>query len=39
MFIPKEQAKEMRRFHLVDPSKLDTIEEWALWLESLLHNA
>ena len=28
----------MRRFHSVDPSELDTFEEWALWLESLLHN-
>lgn len=38
MFIPKQQAKEMNRFHLVNPSDLDTFEEWALWLESLLHN-
>lgn len=39
MFIPKELAKKaIGRFHLVDPSELDSLEEWALWLEALLHN-
>ena len=38
MFMPKEQAKAARRFHLVNPAELETLEEWALWLESLLHD-
>ncbi len=38
MFIPKHQAREMNRFHLVNPSELETFEEWAEWLEALLHN-
>jgi Domain of unknown function (DUF4160) len=38
MLIPKPQARAIHRFHLVDPSELDTFEEWAEWLEALLHN-
>lgn len=29
----------MLRFrHRVDPSELESIDEWALWLEAILHN-
>jgi hypothetical protein len=38
MFLPKEHAKATGRFHLVDPAELDSMEEWAAWLEALLHN-
>lgn len=38
MFIPKAQARQSHRFHLVNPEELETFEEWAEWLEALLHN-
>ena len=38
MFIPKVHARQFYRFHLVDPAELVTFEEWAEWLEALLHN-
>jgi hypothetical protein len=28
----------MNRFHLVDPEELESFDEWAAWLEALLHN-
>lgn len=37
MGISKEQLKKAGRFELADPSTLDGIEEWALWLEAILH--
>jgi hypothetical protein len=35
--IAKEQLKEAGRFELVDPATLDSFDEWALWLEAILH--
>jgi hypothetical protein len=32
------KLKEIGRFHLADPSTLEDLEEWALWLEPILHN-
>jgi hypothetical protein len=37
--IPKSLLKERDRFHLVSPDELDGIEEYAEWLEALLHNS
>jgi Domain of unknown function (DUF4160) len=37
MGISKEQLKQMSRFELADPATLDGIDEWALWLEAILH--
>ena len=34
----KEQLKNYGRFHLVDPKELDGLDEYAEWLESILHN-
>lgn len=33
----KEQLKEAGRFELADPATLEEIDEWALWLEAILH--
>ena len=38
MSIEKTVLKERGRFHLVEPSELVGIEEYAEWLEALLHN-
>ncbi len=38
MFIPKDLARQIHRFHQVNPEELETFEEWAEWLEALLHN-
>ncbi len=38
MHIPKQQAREINRFHLANPSDLETFEELVEWLEALLHN-
>lgn len=37
MSISKEQLKQAGRFELADPATLDGIDEWALWLEAILH--
>ena len=37
MSIPKEHLKTAGRFELADPATLEGIEEWALWLEAILH--
>ena len=39
MSIPKSVLKERGRFHLVSPGELDGFEEYAEWLEALLHNS
>lgn len=39
MSIPKSILKERGRFHLVSPDELDGIQEYAEWLEALLHNS
>jgi len=38
MSISKNDLKKIRRFHLASPSELESFDEWALWLESILHN-
>ena len=37
MAISKNDLKTAGRFDLADPSTLDTFDEWALWLEAILH--
>lgn len=37
MTISKDELKQAGRFELADPSTLDGLYEWALWLEALLH--
>lgn len=37
MPIPKQIAREIDRFHKVSPEELDGIEEYAEWLDALLH--
>ena len=37
MGISKEQLKQAGRFELANPETLETIEEWTLWLEAILH--
>jgi len=39
MKISKEKLKKTPWFHNIDPSELDGFEEWAEWLEAILHNA
>lgn len=34
----KEQHRKFGRFHLVDPDELEGMDEFAEWLEALLHN-
>jgi len=34
----KAQLMNTRWFHTVDPAELDSFDEWAKWLEALLHN-
>lgn len=34
----KEQLKRSPWFHTVNPTELKDIEEWAEWLEAILHN-
>jgi len=36
--VPKSELKERGRFHLVSPDELEGIEDYAEWLEALLHN-
>lgn len=38
MSISKDDLKAIGRFHLADPSSLKGVDEWALWLEAILHN-
>ena len=38
MNLPKEKLREIGRFHYVNPEELSTFEEYAEWLESILHN-
>jgi Domain of unknown function (DUF4160) len=33
-----EQLRNSPFFHLVDPSRLETIEDFTAWLEAILHN-
>ena len=33
-----DQLRQTPRFHLVDPRKLTTLEDFAEWLEAVLHN-
>lgn len=33
-----EDLKETPYFHLIDPNKLTTLEDYAYWLEAILHN-
>lgn len=35
--IPKDVAREIDRFHKVSPDELENIEEYAEWLDALLH--
>lgn len=37
--IAKNKLQETPWFHRIDPSRLDGIHEWAVWLESILHNS
>lgn len=37
MSISKEQLKQAGRFELANPATLESIDEWALWLEAILH--
>lgn len=37
MGISKDQLKQAGRFELADPKTLDGMDEWALWLEAILH--
>jgi len=37
MQLPKERLKGKPFFCLVDPQELDGLDEWAEWLESILH--
>ena len=37
MGVSKDQLKQAGRFELADPSTLDGMDEWALWLEAMLH--
>lgn len=37
--IPVAKLKETPYFHLVDPDKLDSMDDYAAWLEAILHNA
>jgi hypothetical protein len=36
--IPVEELKDTRWFHNVDPEKLRSFEDFAAWLEAILHN-
>ena len=38
MNLPKEKCRKYGMFHMVDPDDLEGIEEYAEWLESILHN-
>lgn len=37
MKLTKELARKIRFFHLIDPGELDGVEEYAEWLEAILH--
>jgi hypothetical protein len=37
MSISKDRLKEIGRFELANPAMLESIDEWALWLEAILH--
>jgi hypothetical protein len=37
--ISKEQLKAAGRFELADPATLESIDDWALWLEAILHGS
>ena len=36
--ITKDQLRETSYFHLIDPAKLDSLDDFAAWLEAILHN-
>jgi len=38
MQLPKQELRNSRWFHLVKPEELEGLEEFAAWLEALLHN-
>jgi hypothetical protein len=38
MIYPKKDVKNTRLFHLVNPSELNGLQEFAEWLEAILHN-
>ena len=37
MSITKQELKQIGRFELAEPATLETLDEWALWLEAILH--
>jgi hypothetical protein len=37
MNLSKTELRAMGRFHLAKPAELDGMQEWAEWLEAILH--
>jgi hypothetical protein len=37
MVTSHDQLKTNRRFELADPNSLESLEDWSLWLEAILH--
>ena len=38
MTLTKDQLRKFGKFHLIDPADLNGLEEYAEWLEAILHN-